>query len=145
MALVSRRWHPGCRRVPLRAGPDFLRPESPPPKTPAFWDIVDANRAPEDAELADILDKLERPAATTLIRVTNQATGDFEAWIKDRKNRRAIPHRLEKCGYCPVRNDLADDGLWKINGKRQVVYADSSLPLAAQLKAARALTSQSDR
>lgn len=88
---------------------------------------------------------MERPAATTLIRVTNQATGDFEAWIKDRKNRRAIPHRLEKCGYCPVRNDLADDGLWKINGKRQVVYADSSLPLAAQLKAARALTSQSDR
>jgi hypothetical protein len=120
-------------------------PKAPPPKTPAFWDIVDANRAPEDAELADILDKLERPAATTLIRVTNQATGDFEAWIKDRKNRRAIPHRLEKCGYCPVRNDLADDGLWKINGKRQVVYADSSLPLAAQLKAARVLTSQSDR
>jgi hypothetical protein len=30
-------------------------PKAPPPKTPAFWDIVDANRTPEDAELADIL------------------------------------------------------------------------------------------
>ena len=25
-------------------------PKAPPPKTPAFWDIVDAGRAPEDAE-----------------------------------------------------------------------------------------------
>ena len=41
-------------------------PKAPPPKTPAFWDIVDANRAPEDAELADILDKLGKPDATTL-------------------------------------------------------------------------------
>jgi hypothetical protein len=34
-------------------------PKAPPPKTPAFWDIVDANRAPEDAELADVLDEME--------------------------------------------------------------------------------------
>ena len=111
-------------------------PKAPPPKTPAFWDIVDANRAPEDAELADILDKLGKPDATTLVRIANEATGDFETWIKDRKNRRVIPHRLEKCGYVPVRNDAADDGLWKINGQRQVIYARSTLPLAAQLKAA---------
>ena len=44
-------------------------PKAPPPKTPAFWDIVDANRAPEDAELADILDKLGMPDATTLTRI----------------------------------------------------------------------------
>jgi hypothetical protein len=31
-------------------------PKAPPPKTAAFYDIVDANRAPEDAELADALD-----------------------------------------------------------------------------------------
>jgi hypothetical protein len=29
-------------------------PKAPPPKTQAFWDIADANRAPEDAELADV-------------------------------------------------------------------------------------------
>src|SRR6516162_10953850 len=33
-------------------------PKAPPPKTPGFWAIVDANRAPEDAELADVLDRL---------------------------------------------------------------------------------------
>jgi hypothetical protein len=38
-----------------------------------------------------------------------------------------------------VRNDTATDGLWKINGRRQVVYAKATLSLAAQLQAARAL------
>jgi hypothetical protein len=114
-------------------------PKAPPPKTPAFWDIVDANRAPEDAELADILDSLGMPDATTLIRISNEARGDFETWIKDRNNRRAIPHRLERCGYVPVRNDDADDGLWKLSGRRQVIYAKSTLSLAAQLQAARQL------
>ena len=114
-------------------------PKAPPPKTPGFWAIVDANRAPEDAELADVLDRLGNPAATTLIRVQNQASGDFETWIKDRKNRRQIPHRFEQCGYVPVRNDAAADGLWRINDKRQVVYAKSSLTLRDQLAEARKL------
>ena len=81
-------------------------PKAPPPKTAAFWDIVDANRAPEDAELADVLDELGNPDATTLVRITNAgARGDFADWLEDRKNRRVIPHRLERCGYVPVRND----------------------------------------
>ena len=33
-------------------------PKAPPPKTKAFWDIVDATRAGEDAELADVIDEL---------------------------------------------------------------------------------------
>ena len=41
-------------------------PKAPPAKTAAFWAIVDANRAPEEAELADALDKLGRPDALTL-------------------------------------------------------------------------------
>ena len=36
-------------------------PKAPPPKTAAFWAIVDASRAPEDAELADVLDRLGNP------------------------------------------------------------------------------------
>jgi hypothetical protein len=113
--------------------------KAPPPKTAAFWDIVDANRAPEDAELADVLDDLGRPAATTLSRIQNTAKGDFETWIKDRKNRRVIPHRLEKCGYVPVRNDDADDGLWRINDRRQVVYAKAELSLRDRIAAAEKL------
>ena len=105
-------------------------PKAPPPKTAAFWDIVDANRAPEDAELADVLDSLLNPDATTIIRISNVATGSFGIWITDRKNRRAIPHRMEKCGYVAVRNSSAKDGLWVINGTRQVVYAKSELSIS---------------
>ena len=111
-------------------------PKAPPPKTPAFWDIVDANRAPEDAELADVLDQMKNPNAATLIGITNRATGAFQMWITDRKNRRAIPHRLEKCGYVPVRNEAAKDGLWVLDGSRQVIYAKSELSLPDRFKAA---------
>jgi Family of unknown function (DUF5906) len=113
--------------------------KAPPPKTAAFWDIVDANRAPEDAELADVLDILLNPKATTLSRIQNAATGDFQEWLNDRKNRRTIPHRMEKCGYVPVRNDAAKDGLWKISGRRQVVYAKAELSLRDRFEAARKL------
>ena len=115
-------------------------PKASPPKTAAFWDIVDASRAPEDAELADVLDRLGNPNATTLIRVQNAATGDFQSWICDRKNRRQIPYRFEQCGYVPVRNDAAASGLWVINKTRQVVYAKASLSVRDRLTAARKLT-----
>src|SRR6516162_539898 len=40
-------------------------PKAPPPQTSAFWDIVTASRSPEDAELADVLDRLGNPDAVT--------------------------------------------------------------------------------
>jgi hypothetical protein len=46
---------------------------------------------------------------------------------------------LEKCGYVPVRNDGAEDGMWKIAGKRQAMYAKKTLPLGEQLAAGRKL------
>jgi hypothetical protein len=111
--------------------------KAPPPKTAAFWAIVDANRAPEEAELADALDDLGNPEAVTIDTLLTTAKGDVGDWIRDRKNRRAIPHRLEKCGYVPVRNPDAKDGAWKIDGKRQVVYAKRSEPLRNQILAVR--------
>ena len=65
-----------------------------------------------------MLDRLKNPNATTLARVQNEASGEIEAWLRDYKNRRVIPHRFDSCGYTPVRNDAAKDGMWKINGKR---------------------------
>lgn len=121
-------------------------PKAPPPKTPAFWAIVDANRAPEEPELADLLDKMGNPDAFTLAQLQwvadNQpaADGKFNDCLKDRKNRRAIPHRIEGCGYVPVRNpDAASDGHWKIASKRQAVYARKTLSLRDQIEAARVL------
>ena len=113
-----------------------FNPKAAPEKTPAFWAIVDASRAPEDAELADILDAISQPDAVTLDKLINNATGEIEQWLLDRKNRRVIPHRLEQCGYVPVRNQAAADGLFKISGRRQVVYARAGLTVGERLRAA---------
>jgi hypothetical protein len=110
--------------------------KNPPTKTEAFWAIVDANRHPEDSELADVLDQLGNPDAVTLARIANMATGDFAAVILDRKNRRAMPHRLERCGYQQCRNPNAEDGLWRINGRRQAVYTRIELSPKDQFTAA---------
>jgi hypothetical protein len=113
--------------------------KAPPPKTSAFYEIADANRAPEDAELADVLEALGNRPAVTLTDLVDYAGTDFKAWLQDRKNRRQMPHRLETAGYVPVRNQNAADGLWVLYEKRQVVYARKDLPLRDQLAAASAL------
>jgi hypothetical protein len=127
-------------------------PKAPPKKTDAFWQIVGAGAAPEDSDLADILDRLGvkegavdadgktcSPTVTTLAKVVAEASGDFYEWLSERKNRRVVPHRFERCGYTPVRNDDAKDGLWVIGGKRQVVYGRSDLLLSDRVKAAKAI------
>jgi hypothetical protein len=114
-------------------------PKAPPPKTDALWDIVGANRSHEDAELADIIDRLGNPSAVTIDRIASAAEGEFVVWLRDRKSRRQIPHRLEQCDYVPVRNEAAKDGLWKLNDRRQAVYAKRSLTPRDRYKAAQKL------
>jgi hypothetical protein len=113
--------------------------KAPPPKTDAFWEIVTSNRPPEEAEIADALDTLGNPAVLWLELLQGVAQGDFSDWLRDRKNRRAIPHRFEKCGYVPVRNpDASSDGQWKVLGARRTIYAKKALGVSAQLVAVRA-------
>jgi Family of unknown function (DUF5906) len=114
-------------------------PKAPPPKTVAFWDIVMANNSPEDAELADVLDALSNPDAVTLEQVIAKATGGFAEWLTIRGNWRSIPHRMERCHYEAVHNPNATDGLWRLQGKRQAVYAKASLTPQERLAAVRRL------
>lgn len=114
-----------------------FNPKAPPPKTAAFWDLVDADRAPEDAELADALDRLGNPLVVTLEDLTSPYSTAFSEWLKDRKNGRQVSHRMQAAGYVPVRNDCAKDGLWKCNGRRQVIYGRHDLALRDRLAAAR--------
>jgi hypothetical protein len=129
-------------------------PKAPPKKTEAFWQIVGVGAAPEEAELADILDTLGKaemaldargdpcgPVVTTLAKVMAAAAGDLFEWLSDRKNRRVIPHKFETCGYTPVRNPDAKDRLWVIGGKRQVVYGRLDVSPDERLEAARKLAS----
>ena len=114
-------------------------PNAPPPKTPAFWDIVNASRAPEDGELADVIDALGNPAALYLKMLVDKATGEIAEWLINRKNRRTIPHRLEGCGYVSVQNPDAQDGFWKSKGERRIIYAKAGLTPEQRVAAARQL------
>lgn len=114
-------------------------PKAPPPKTPAFWRVVDAGRAPEDAELEDALDALKNAPAVTVGMLCTYASDSFREWLQDRRNSRQIPHRLEGAGYVAVRNDTAQSGLWVVTGKRQVIYARKELAIRERLVAASAL------
>jgi hypothetical protein len=128
-------------------------PKAPPKKTEAFWKIVGVGAAPENPELADVLDTLGAgegaqdadgnpcgPTVVTLAAVRAATSGSFFEWLDDRKNRRVIPHRFEACGYTPVRNPDAVDGLWKIGGKRQAVYGRQGVALNELITATRKLT-----
>jgi len=130
-------------------------PKAPPPKTEAFWAIVGAHHAPEASELADVLDILgkevpgsnerEWPDAVTIPEIANAASAagaGFLAWITDRKNRRAIPHRMEQCGYVPVRHPGRRDGDWIIGKTRLVIYARDSLSVGERLRSAQKLASR---
>jgi hypothetical protein len=116
--------------------------KAPPPKTPAFWDIVAANRAPEEDELGDALGKLGNPAAVTLGMIADAAEPSFADWLRDRKNARRVPHKVEKCGYRSVRNPAAKEGRWKVNRKDCVIYARGDLSIRDQIAAAEKLATE---
>ena len=112
-------------------------PKAPLLKTPTFWEIVNVTQAPEDVELLDVLDDLGNADAVILAHLIAKATGETADMLMDRKNRRAIPHRMERCGYVSVRGP--SDGQWKINGKRQTIYAKQTLSPQERERAAREL------
>jgi hypothetical protein len=115
--------------------------KAPPPKTAAWHDIVAANRAPEDAEMADAIEVLGNPPALTISQLANAASSvSFRDFLTDRRNARQIPHRLEAAGYVAVRNPAdVRDGQWKIGGRRQMIYARKELAIRERIAAATSL------
>lgn len=113
--------------------------KAPPPKTEAFRAIVDAGRAPEDAELTDVLEKLDTPRAVTLRMLRWHADYELGRWLEDRKSTRVVPHRLESCGYERVRNPGAVDGMWKLPDGRANIYSRNDLSAGDRLASAQNL------
>ena len=74
-----------------------------------------------------MLDKLGNPKVTTLIAISSSAGHEFRQWLRDRRNARQIPHRMDTAGYVPVRNPDAKDGLWRVESRRQVIYVRHEL------------------
>jgi phage/plasmid primase-like uncharacterized protein len=119
-----------------------FNPKASPPKTAAFWAIVHANNAPEDAELSGILGEGSGVDAIVLADVVEKAKAvklfELAAELENRKLRRAIPHKLARIGYVPVHNPDAKDGLWSVEGHRVSIYASNVLNTSDQVRAARA-------
>jgi hypothetical protein len=90
----------------------------------------------EDA-VADALDKLDRPTVVTLNEIGRAGETRFQEWLNDRRSARQVPHRLEVAGYVRVRNPDAKDGLWRVAGRRQVIYGLHDLPTRDLIVAAR--------
>ncbi|WP_155675357.1 primase-helicase family protein [Burkholderia territorii] len=116
-------------------------PKAPPPRTAAFWTMVQTSEAPERGEMRDLIDLLGNPPAFTL---GDLITGTMrhhlpalEAELTDRRNQRALPHWMERVGYSPVRNPDADDGLFRVAGRRVVIYALRALTFVEQVRVAR--------
>ena len=102
-------------------------PGAVPRQTTAFFEIVNVNRAPEDDEIADALAELGEPGICSLLSLVTTNCAVAMEWLLDRKRRRSIPYRLERCGYRAYRNPDRADGLWIINDRRQTLYAKTTL------------------
>ena len=105
-----------------------------PRQTTAFFEIVSANQAPEDNDLADALDELQRPDISSGRVILATARGAALEWLTTKP--RSFPHRMERCGYIAVRNPRNDKGLWIINGRRQMLYGRIDLTPNKRLEAA---------
>jgi hypothetical protein len=129
-----------------------FNPKAPPKKTEAFLDIVEANLAAEDAEFAEAINILGRPKALTIAMIAGATpSNSFFKWLEDRKNARAIPHRLETCGYSGVRRSATGHNRWGYRVAQPggtskqfevQIYAQLDLAEGARIDAAKLLVQQ---
>lgn len=119
--------------------------KNPPPKTEAWHEMVTQGCSPEEAELADVLDRMGMPEVMRLTEVIAIAPEDTKKWFNDRKNRRRIPHLMEASGYRSVRSPFAKDGRWVIKGERFVIYALESMTDGERQRKAQAYVEKLDR
>jgi hypothetical protein len=132
--------------------------KAPPPRTPAFFEIVASGVPQEELELLDLIERLGEPDALTIRQLSDKASKDSELFdlasqLEDRTKRKAIAHRLEACGYVLTKNPGNKQGVfvtktWCQPDKRKPaepvshrhhVYAKTSLAFAAQVNAVRAM------
>jgi hypothetical protein len=66
-------------------------------------------------------------------------------WLLERKSRRSIPYRLERCGYVFCRNPNAKDGRWKINKRWQTLYVKNTLAPQQRSQAVRNFILQEEK
>jgi hypothetical protein len=129
-------------------------PHAPPPKTAAFWTIVDANRSAEDGEIAEVIEKLGNPEVVPVCDVREAASWDGKLGKLLDDGNPKVTHLFERTGYTKVVNIDAKDGKWVVNvftrdlrvgikwdatKKRSPVYGRKDIAPRGRLAAAGAL------
>jgi Family of unknown function (DUF5906) len=109
-----------------------FNPKAPPPRTQAFYEMVNAMRPERESDMEDIIDHLDLPDALLLRQIVSRARTldrhEFAEWLKDGAHGRQIALMLEDCGYRRLSNPLDGRGRWKIGGKRvSSLYVRKSL------------------
>lgn len=101
-------------------------PKAPPPRTEAFEAIVASNHNPEDLELADLLERMNSPAAISVRDLIQDARSmqmfELADSLSGNRNARKIHHRLDRAGYELMKNLGTRDGRWKRDGQNVSVY-----------------------
>jgi hypothetical protein len=91
-------------------------PKAAPPKTQAFWEIVDSLRTAEGGDMADMIEGLGNPAILTVWFIVEEAKRanlqKFAEWLEDPKNRRKTSIELEENGYQRLANRHDRRGRW---------------------------------
>ncbi|MHA4730648.1 primase-helicase family protein [Ensifer adhaerens] len=127
-----------------------FNPTAPPPKTAAFWEIVNAEQPPEVTMLRETIDQISKdrgayPLILTLdmLRAKAPAGSPLELWLNDKKMRRQIPKQLASAGFVAVPN-MNDSGLWRVNDKRITLYGWKQLTVKARFSAAKEYVADSE-
>jgi hypothetical protein len=135
------------RRLDLKG----FNPKAPPPRTQAFWEIVNAMRSEEESEMADILESLGHPDALIIADLVGRARTlghryePFVAFLQDRKNARVIALNLEKARYRRFDNPNESAGRWRVGGHRTGVYVRKNLTDREAFEAIKRLDGFSDK
>jgi hypothetical protein len=120
-------------------------PKAPPPKTDAFWEMVQASAPTEMNDVANVIERLPplglgSPDAFSTVEFKNAIPleGDFRKWAEKEKNAFLLPKRFADAGYVVVKNpDDKRDGFWRIAGSRTSIYVKESLSSRERIKAVR--------
>ena len=148
--LVRRRWHRPRRRLAESSRRLPVRPKGAATADPAFWSIVNANRAEEDNRAPALEEwlidggKLPPPSRSTGCWISRSipitATLELLKTLNEIKGprRRKAPDFFHAAGYVPVHNPgQKKEGRWKIRRRNVIVYARIELSPAERLEAAR--------
>jgi hypothetical protein len=115
--------------------------KAPPPKTDAFWEMVEANTPSETGDIANVIDVgLGSPDAFNNVQFINAIPLDSDLRDWAQRNKKILGRRVTECGYVQVRNpNDTVEGRWRIGRHRTTIYARSSLTRREQIAAARRL------